>query len=609
MANDEAAPNSTDPAVPLPGSHRYPKAAFAAVGPAPPGDAVRVVIKLKPQTEPPAASLVGRLAPVQRPAQSSRQALAASYGAPAEALRQIAGFAGANGLTVVESSAEKRMVVLTGTVKATARAFGTELKIFQSAATGERYRGRVGPVLVPSALADVVTSITGLDDRRQVRRRHRFAARPAEAPPAADLARTSYAAADLAEIYQFPQALDGTGQCIGILEFGGGFLQSDIDSHFGAAAPTITVVQVAGAGNQPGDPDYDGEVTLDIEVASGAAPGARLAVYFAPETEAGWVEAVTNAVHDTVNRPSVLSISYGLPEFQSDGNLAWTGQTMTELNNTFAEAAQLGITVIVAAGDDGSSFGNAGEVHAAFPASSPNVLACGGTSLPAGGREVVWSNGIRAQGDGHGTTGGGVSDFFPIPDWQSRSTARIPLSATTGFAGRGLPDIAANADPRTGYQIYFRGAPQAAGGTSASTPLCAALIARINQRMAQGPGGSVGYVTPLLYEGIGASSCNDVISGSNDALDNLHGAYTAGVGWDACTGWGTPNGNKLAAAFAGAASGAGSASGQPVAQAQPTKRGRDTALAAALANARRAFSALDRLIEAPDDGNRSPASR
>jgi len=529
--------------VPVGGSERSPRPTYHAVGPADPNEQVRVVIKVRPMSEVPDPDELGALRPSERPAPNTRADHAASYGAYPADVEAVVDFAREHGLTVEEADPATRLVVLTGTVQQMSSAFATTLERFESTETGKSYRGRVGEVYVPEQLAKVVTIVTGLDNREQ-------------AMPSTEIAHATrtvrYTPPELAEIYSFPPELDGTGECIGLLEFGGGYRDSDLDHYFttmGVARPTVTSVSVDGTQNEPGS-DADYEVVLDIEVAGAASPGATIAVYFAQFTAAGWTEALTKAVHDQTNQPSVLSISWGYPEFEGDSSFAWTAQVMNEVSTTLKEAAALGITVIVASGDDGSIDGiGDGKVHVDFPTSSPYVLSCGGTTLDSrdGERtsEVVWNRGVRAQGAGHGSTGGGVSEQFARPAWQHN--ANVPTSASTGFAGRGVPDVAAVADVKTGYAQYINGRMITDGGTSASTPLWAALIARLNQQLSDVAGGrTVGYWNPLLYTSIGSTSAFfDITSGNNDALGNLGGAYTAGVGWDACSGWGTPNGGNL----------------------------------------------------------------
>jgi kumamolisin len=265
---------------------------------------------------------------------------------------------------------------------------------------------------------------------------------------------------------------------------------------------------------------------LDIEVSASVAPGAKIVVYFAPNTDQGFIDAVSSAVHDTTNKPSVISISWGGPES------SWTTQAMTALDAACQSAAALGITVTVAAGDNGSSDGATGN-NVDFPASSPHALACGGTKLIGSGStitsEVVWNE----QASGEGATGGGVSNVFALPSWQAN--AHVPAaSASTG--GRGVPDVCGDADPVTGYQVRVDGQSLVIGGTSAVAPLWAGLIALNNQQN----GKSAGFIQPQIYAAKAASAFNDIVSGNN-------GAFSAGPGWDACTGLGSPIGSKLIA--------------------------------------------------------------
>jgi kumamolisin len=248
-------------------------------------------------------------------------------------------------------------------------------------------------------------------------------------------------------------------------------------------------------------------------------------VYFAPNTDQGFYEAISQAAHDTTYKPSVISISWGGPED------SWNGPSRSALETAMQDAAALGVTVVSAAGDNGSGDGvSDGKPHVDFPASSPHSLACGGTTLMSSGQsitsEVVWNE----TANNEGATGGGVSIEFPLPSWQQN--VKMPTTPS-GSTGRGVPDVAGNADPSTGYQILVGGQTQAIGGTSAVAPLWAALIARLNQKL----GKPVGDVHAAIYQ-VGASAFRDITQGNN-------GAYQAGTGWDACTGWGSPNGQAL----------------------------------------------------------------
>jgi kumamolisin len=293
----------------------------------------------------------------------------------------------------------------------------------------------------------------------------------------------------------------------------------------------VTAVSVDKGKNSPGNANgADGEVMLDIEVSAAVAPGVKVVVYFAPNTDQGFIDAVSTAVHDSANSPSVISISWGGPES------SWTAQAMTALDAACQSAAALGITITVAAGDNGSSDGATGN-NVDFPASSPHVLACGGSKLIGSGStitsEVVWNE----QANDEGATGGGVSNVFPLPSFQANANVPAP---SVGGGGRGVPDVAGDADPVTGYQVRVDGQSLVIGGTSAVAPLWAGLIALNNQQN----GKSAGFIQPQIYAAKAASAFNDIVSGNN-------GAFSAGPGWDACTGLGSPIGVNLIALLGG----------------------------------------------------------
>jgi kumamolisin len=341
-------------------------------------------------------------------------------------------------------------------------------------------------------------------------------------------------------LYQFPQGT-AEGECVALIELGGGFRPADLATYFtrlGVSAPVVTAMSVDHGANQPtGDPSgADGEVMLDIEVVGAVAPGVRIAVYFAPNTDAGFLNALTSATHDEVHKPSVISISWGGPES------SWSAQAMTAMDHALQAAATLGITVCVACGDNGSSDGASGGSHVDFPASSPYALACGGTSLRAARQqirsEVVWNDASKAGG----ASGGGVSAFFPLPSWQQGLAATTSAAGRTALAGRGVPDVAGDADPQTGYEVRIDGTDTVIGGTSAVAPLWAGLIAVANAGAAR----PLGYLNPLLYAH--PSALRDITQGNN-------GAFKAAVGWDACTGLGSPIGQRVAVAISGPANG------------------------------------------------------
>ena len=255
--------------------------------------------------------------------------------------------------------------------------------------------------------------------------------------------------------------------------------------------PNVVSVGVDQAKNSPtGNPNGpDGEVTLDIEIVGAIVPGATIAVYFTANSDAGFIDAVNRAIHDDTNKPSVISISWGGPESN------WTPQSQNAFNEVLQSAAALGVTVCVASGDSGSSDGAAGgEDHVDFPASSPYVLACGGTQLRATksgiSSEVVWND-----GDQGGATGGGVSAVFALPVWQKGLSVTRTSGGKSALTKRGVPDVAGDASPITGYDVIIGGTQTVVGGTSAVAPLWAALIARINAAA----GKPAGFLNPKLY--------------------------------------------------------------------------------------------------------------
>ena len=518
---------------PLKGSERSPLPDSSALGPADPTERLEVTVVVRPADRQGLKDRLQKLAHGERSSgYLSRAEFARQFGASRADLDAVREFAEKHGLAVVQEHAGRCAVVLSGTVAQFNDAFGIQLQ--HCSCPGGTYRGRSGPVYIPAQLDGVIEAVLGLDHRPQARAHCRMRAatsrrrsRPAQA------AAVSFTPVQLAALYDFPQG-DGNGECIALIELGGGFQPQDVQTYFsglGLTAPAVTAVSVDQATNQPtGDPGGpDGEVMLDIEVAGAIAPAAAIAVYFAPNTDAGFLDAVTTAIHDSVRKPSVVSISWGGPES------TWTQQSMSAMDQAFQSAAVMGVTVCIAAGDSGSTDGvTDGGNHVDFPASSPNVLACGGTSLQANGTtiasEVVWNDGNPASGAG----GGGVSTFFALPSWQQGLDTTDAEGGTSPLANRGVPDVSADADPQTGYQVLVDGTSAVYGGTSAVAPLWAGLIARINALTRR----AAGFVNPALYAQ--PAALRDITQGNN-------GSFAASPGWDACTGLGSPDGAKVAA--------------------------------------------------------------
>jgi kumamolisin len=570
-------PDESNNLVELPGSARSRLEAATPAGQLDTSERAVLTLVLRRRAEIPAEIVEG-------PTVLTHDQLAERYGADPADVDLVQQTLGGLGLEVTEVHASTRRVKVASTIGALSSAFGVTLQQVSSPdpKTGGTvtHRYREGPLFIPAALDGVVLAVLGLDTRPQAR--PHFRSRGA-APAAA--AASTYPPNQVADIYKFPAGTTGAGQTIAVVELGGGFSTSDLDTYFGGlglAVPSISAVSVDGAANAPGsDPNgADIEVALDVDVIGAAAPGATQVVYFAPNNgDQGFVDAISAAASATP-APIAISISWG----QSEDS--WTAQGRTSMDAAIADAAAMGITVCVASGDNGS--GDAvtdGKPHVDFPASSPHALACGGTKLianPSTGvisSEVVWNETAAKEGAG----GGGVSDVFAVPSFQATAgvPARAASSATatgsaaasapaevtestrhrhhepvgpgspgspggtgssggtgTSSSGRGVPDVAGNADPVTGYQIYSGGQAQVVGGTSAVAPLWAALVSRL----AEATGQRFGLIQTLLYAGVKPGTAVD---GFNDVTTGNNGAYKAGPGWDACSGLGSPDGTAL----------------------------------------------------------------
>ena len=506
------------------------------VGPADPNEQIEATVLLRRgpgQSEfPSAEQTAGR--PLRGRKYLSREEFARLHGASEADLEKIRAFATPHRLKVASENRASRTVKLSGTVQAFNAAFGAELRRYDH--PSGTYRCRTGSLTIPSDLDGVIEGVLGLDNRPQAKPHFRL--RKQHSNVRAQAASVSYSPLEVAKAYGFPSGATGAGQCIALIELGGGYNPSDLNSFFSKleiSTPKVTAVSVDGGTNSPtGDPSGpDGEVELDIEVAGAIAPAAQIAAYFAPNTDQGFIDAITTAVHDAKLKPSIISISWGGPES------SWTDQSRNALNSACQDASTMGVTVLAASGDNGASDGTTNGIPTVdFPAASPFVIGCGGTKLTISGTsigsEVAW-NELSAN---EGATGGGVSEVFALPNFQK--SADVP-KAPNGLAGRGVPDVAGDADPETGYSVIVDGQQQVIGGTSAVAPLWAGLLALINESL----GTNVGYLNPLLYSATAESAFHDITSGSN-------GEYSATKGWDACTGLGSPNGVALLTALRGA---------------------------------------------------------
>lgn len=347
---------------------------------------------------------------------------------------------------------------------------------------------------------------------------------------------------DLASRYRFPRSLSGQGECIAILSFGGGISVSDLTRYFEqrcGAVPDVRYQEVTAANRPNRNSHYDLELAMDIQVAARLAPGARVVVYFGSNDANGWVDTVSRAIYDRANQPSVLSISWGATEDW------WPTSTIGILNDLFRDAARLGITICAASGNRGCAWDSEGHCRVIFPASSPFALSCGGTMLQSGGAEVVWN--VRNEA----ASGGGISDRIPRPLWQPPLAdvfdRSLPSRRNPHFDGRRVPDVAGLASPF--HSVYVGGSyHNGAGGTSAVAPLWAALIARLNEGLRKQGQRPVGHLHPTLYADPSVQETFSPIHyGHNDPFGRA--GYEGHSGWNACAGWGTPNGDRLLAAL------------------------------------------------------------
>jgi kumamolisin len=551
-----------DELVELQGSRRQTHADANRVGDISADETLTVTVYVR--RDPEAQAIVDPAAEAEKHPRDRRYLSAgeveSSFGASVGDLQAVADYAVSKSLKTSDRSRTKRSIKVTGPAGALTAAFGVDLGHFEHG--GLAYRGRTGPVRIPASLAGVVEAVLGFDNRPMGRSYLRTPAGGqmkttlAEAA-ARGLPANNYYPPQVAALYGFPAQYDGTGETVAVFVFNGdigsgikapgGYRAEILNEYFSKALkmapPTLTDVVVQGPGNTPGrgtNPyDVSGEVYLDLCIVGSLAPGAKIAVYFTEFTEQGWVDAISQAATDTVNDPSVISISYGNPE--SDAGSAWTTMAINQVNQAFEVAASAGRTICCAAGDSGAADDTGSKaVHVDFPASSPWVLGCGGTRLESQGgaisSEVVWDD----LADHNGATGGGVSAIFAQPAWQAGSKAVCLPGVTSPQNGRGVPDVSSLGDPETPYAIVGpNGALQQVGGTSAAAPLWSALTSRYNQALAA----RVGFINPMLYSKW-SGALRDITSGNN-------GGYQAEPGWDACTGWGSPGAISLLRAIQG----------------------------------------------------------
>jgi kumamolisin len=503
------------------------------------------------------------------------QQLTEKFGPSEKAVTEITKFANDHGLKMTADPRSGR-VVLTGEAGKFQHAFQIPLKEYATP-DGTTFRGRQGALAIPDTLHRHIEGVYGLDNRPHARSYARFlpmpdqpaaaeaakpsklveprdggkgskpaadapkgdapkggdGAKPPEAGPAEPRARTGYLSTEIADAYKFPKQGMGENTSVSIIQLGGGMDPINEAAYYkqhGLPHPEIKLISVSGAPTTPsGIPRYDGEVALDSQIIGGIAPKAQQKIIFAPNTDAGFIDAVTRGTfHQAGERPTTaISISWGQAEE------AWTPQAMQGLSTAFKKAAMKGISIFAAAGDDGAvDNAPSGRFNTDYPASDPNVTASGGTRLLIERGQISSEMAWNSSG---GATGGGISQKFPRPDFQK--DLAIPKNPQNpNFLGRGVPDISGNADPATGWKIKVNGVDQLSGGTSAVAPMFAGLSLRIASILGQ----NTGPWNPFLYrQGMGGGAIyNDIIMGHNNG-------YSTAFGWDPVTGWGSVNGTAM----------------------------------------------------------------
>jgi kumamolisin len=528
----------------LPGSKRAKDPTAKKIGAVDPNKRIDVTIDLAGPALPGPDDAVGQtLTPEE---------LAASYGAsPADAdkvTKSLKKF----GLKVEEVHLATRSMRVSGTIAQMERAFKPGLVLMETARQ-ERYRGRTGTLEIPADLKGIVKGVLGLDTRQMARRKRAAAAKAAALAPLTP--------ADLETRYNFPPG-DGTGQSIAIAEFGGGYFASDAAAYctkFGRPVPTIQAVAVDAPAytlkqilalppsQRKEQLDNSVEVMMDVQIIAGLCPKANITVYFSTFDQQGWVDLLDKVI---AARPVALSVSWGLPE----DDPSWSANARNAIDNRLNAARLLGITTCIASGDDGSGDEETdGRAHVDFPGSSPNVLCVGGTMLKKSKTkvsEVVWWDTPGTRSGGGGATGGGVSVIYQRPGWQA---VKVKSLNPKSIDGRVVPDIAALAGEPF-YDLIFTGQDSPNGGTSASAPLWAALIARVNAQLPAAK--QQRFLTPLLYgnaangKPVGKAVTRDITSGNNASHPDPGKGYHAAAGFDAVSGWGVPDGGKLLSALA-----------------------------------------------------------
>lgn len=474
------------------------------------------------------------------------------FGANPKSVEAITKWAQDNKLDVGKVDMRTGRMSIAGTHEQMQQALGTRFDAWQSP-DGVMHRARTGAYKIDAEVAPHVESILGGDNRpTAMSRRTPFIplANLPDAHPAGAVgpkvdgafgAKAEAAAAppvrpvevvDLARARGITPDMDGAGKVIGIGELGGDLDIADNKIYYtsrGLEQPEIIKKGVDGHVPESDGPNgADGEVALDTVIAGAVAPKARQVVAFGENSDAGFPNTHNEMAFPTDNAPAANVISWSWGQHED----AWTPQAMRSLSMAFKRSAAKGITTFVAAGDDGAIDNNpARRPTIDFPAGDPNVSGVGGTQVVISGgkiaREVAWNDGT------HSASGGGISRKIPRPDFQ-KGMELPPEPTGSKFDGRGVPDVAENASPRSGYIIRVDGQEGATGGTSGGSPFWSAATAGLSSKL----GRDFGNMNGFFYRNAKSGMFNDITSGDNNG-------HKTGPGWDAVTGWGSADFGKL----------------------------------------------------------------
>ena len=438
------------------------------------------------------------------------------------------------GLTIVNPDQNRMGLFLSGSAAQVKQAL--QVSLAKVSVDGVTYTSANSSPSLPANVAMPVLGINGLQPhiraKKHIRQGAAVASRASNAPP--------YYPSEIIKAYNGNSlSVDGSGQSIAIVidTFP---KTSDLQAFWtmtgvNQSLNNISMIQVvAGRLGAP-----SGEETLDVEWSSSVAPGAKVRVYASLDLASNHLDQALQAViNDIPANPSIhqLSMSYGLGELNGS-----VSQNQTD-SQYYATLASKGVTCFASSGDDGSTDGGS-SLQVENPASDPSVTAVGGTSLRlnssgAVSSETVWSG-----------TGGGHSVQFARPAWQTGSG--VPSGTD-----RLVPDVALPADPSTGCLVVLNGSSQQYGGTSWSAPTWAGFCSRINQARSAAALTPVGILGAKIYPLIGTNNLRDITSGNN-ASTTSGGKYSAGAGYDLCSGVGVPNLGNLVPTLSASGGGSG----------------------------------------------------